>query len=437
MAEKMRLSSRISRKDASPARHNSRTGFKEQPEHIDSTKSKFNWYWNCLTGVVPEIDYAEMEEEYYEKHFRSALDNQNNRYKASRQYNNCKTMKQFMNSPRYKPEEQIIAVGSMNNTITKEQLLEIYQDYYEWHTKEYPEIKFLNATLHVDEKGAPHFHVRRVWEVTNGDEVGICQADVLAKYGFERPDVDKPQGKKNNPKMTYTKMVREKLLEICLQHGIDLEVEVKDADAKHLHPDEYKAKEKAKEELKKIQVELEDAMNKLNDVNMQMNAKEMKLNDIQMQINAEEIKLREIIHTRNSMEQLNTDFMVLHNLMLDDNAPVTLKTEQAQLVYNNYRKVRDELKKTKQMTDDAKEKLDAMLKLINLANDHAQGYTEGSYSSDPMANRYFYKYKQSRIEFEAFKDQEEKSAEDLKASFRALCMSVDTDQSSDEDDYSF
>lgn len=433
MAEKMRLSSRISRKDASPARHNSRTGFKEQPEHVDSTKSKFNWYWNCLTGVVPEIDYAEMEEEYYEKHFRSALDNQNNRYKASRQYNNCKTMKQFMNSPRYKPEEQIIAVGSMNNTITKEQLLEIYQDYYYWHTKEYPEIKFLNATLHVDEKGAPHFHVRRVWEVTNGDEVGICQADVLAKYGFERPNLNKPQGRKNNPKIAYTKKVREKLLEICLQHGIDIEVEVKDADAEHLHPDEYKAKKKAKEELKEVQAKLEETMNKLNDAKKQIDTENMKLNDIKMQINAEEIKLREAIHARNEMEQLNTDFMVLHNLMLDDNAPVTLKTEQAQLVYNNYRKVRDELKRTKQMTNEAKEKLDGMLKLINLAADYSQRYKEGPYSSDPIVNRFVNRYK---ADFEKFALEEEKSAEAVKASFRAMCMSVDTNQSSSDDDYS-
>lgn len=415
----MRLSSRISRKDASPAKHNSRTDFKEQPEHIDLAKSKFNWYWNCLTGVVPEIDYAEMEEEYYEKRFRLSLDNQNGRYKAARQYKNCKTMKQFMNSPRYKPEEQIIQVGSMDNTITKEQLLEIYQDYYEWHTKEYPEVKFLNATLHVDETGAPHFHVRRVWEVTNGDEVDICQADVLAKYGFERPNVNKPQGRKNNPKISYTKTVREKLLEICLQHGIDVEVEVKDADAKHLHPDEYKAKMKAEEEKKKVQSELEDVMNKLNDV--------------KMQINAEEIKLREAIHARNEMEQLNTDFMVLHNLMLDDNAPVTLKTEQAQLVYNNYRKVRDELKRTKQMTDAAKEKLDGMLKLINLANDYLQRYKVGPYSSDPIVNRFVTRYK---ADFEKFALEEEKSAEAVKASFRAMCMSVDTSQSSDDDDYS-
>lgn len=433
MAEKMRLSSRISRKDASPARHNSRTGFKEQPEHIDLAKSKFNWYWNYLTGVVPEIDYAEMEEEYYEKRFRSALDSQNARYKASRQYNNCKTMKQFMNSPRYKPEEQIIQVGSMDNTITKEQLLEIYQDYYEWHTKEYPEIKFLNATLHVDEKGAPHFHVRRVWEVTNGDEVGICQADVLAKYGFERPNLNKPQGRKNNPKIAYTKMVREKLLEICLQHGIDVEVEVEDADAQHLHPDKYKAKKKAEEELKEVQAKLEENMNKLNDLKTQTNVEKNKLNDIKMQINAEEIKLREIIHARNSMEQLNTDFMVLHNLMLDDNAPVTLKTEQAQLVYTNYRKVRDELKKTKQMTDAAKEKLDGMLKLINLANDYSQRYKEGPYSSDPIVNRFVNRYK---ADFEKFALEEEKSAEAVKASFRAMCMSVDTNQSSSDDDYS-
>lgn len=430
----MRLSSRISRKDASPARHNSRTGFKEQPEHIDLAKSKFNWYWNCLTGVVPEIDYAEMEEEYYEKRFRLALDNQNERYKAARQHNNCKTMKQFMNSPRYKPEEQIIAVGSMNNTITKEQLLEIYQDYYEWHTKEYPEVKFLNATLHVDEKGAPHFHVRRVWEVTNGDEVGICQADVLAKYGFERPNLNKPQGRKNNPKIAYTKKVREKLLEICLQHGIDVEVEVKDADAEHLHPDKYKAKMKAEEELKEVQVKLEETMNELNDTKKQIDTEKMKLNDVKMQINAEEIKLREIIHARNSMEQLNTDFMVLHNLMLDDNAPVTLKTEQAYLVYNNYCKVRDELKKTKLMTEDAKEQLYAMRSLIKLANDHSQGYTKGSYSSDPIANRFFNQYEQSRDLFDAFKDEEKKFTQ---AWLRKLDECLSPEQSSSDDDYSF
>lgn len=419
MAEKMRLSSRISRKDASPARHNSRTGFKEQPEHIDLAKSKFNWYWNCLTGVVPEIDYAEMEEEYYEKRFRLALDNQNGRYKAAGQHKNCKTMKQFMNSPRYKPEEQIIQVGSMDNTITKEQLLEIYQDYYEWHTKEYPEVKFLNATLHVDEDGAPHFHVRRVWEVTNGDEVGICQADVLAKYGFERPNLNKPQGRKNNPKIAYTKKVREKLLEICLQHGIDIEVEVKDADAKHLHPDEYKAKMKAEEKLKEVQAKLEETMNKYN--------------DMELELNAAEIKLKEYAHIERNMEQLNIDFMNLHKLMLDDNTPVTLKTEQAQLVYNNYRKVRDELKKTKQMTNETKEQLDVMRSLINLANDHALGYKEGSYSSDPIANRYFNQYKQSGAEFNAFKAEEKRFYKEI----MARVDSLDVEQSSNDDDYSF
>lgn len=434
MSEKVRLVNRTSRKDAGSAKHNSRDGDELNRSHIDKEKSKHNYYWTYLTGKCKDESFEEMEKEYYEMRFGSTLKKQNERYIKNRQYGRCKTMDQFRKGRNTKPEEEIFQIGGKDNTVSKKMLFEVFKDYFKWHNKEFPEVRFLNIAMHVDEEGAPHIHIRRLWEIENDDgTVKISQEEVLRRHNIELPNPDKKEGQHNNRKMTYTKMIREKLLELCLSHGIDIATDIKDSKAKHLHPDEYKAKMKAEEELKEVQAKLEETMNELNDANKQIDAGKMKLNDVKMQINAEEIKLREIIHARNSMEQLNTDFMVLHNLMLDDNAPVTLKTEQAQLVYNNYRKVRDELKRTKQMTEDAKEKLDGMLKLINLASDYSQRYKEGPYSSDPIVNRFVTRYK---ADFEKFALEEKKSADAVKASFRAMCMSVDTNQSSSDDDYS-
>ena len=421
MSEKVRLVNRTSRKDAGSAKHNSRDGDESNRSHIDKEKSKHNYYWTYLTGKCKDESFEEMEKEYYEMRFGTTLKKQNERYIKNRQYGRCKTMDQFRKGRNTKPEEEIFQIGGKDNTVSKEMLFEVFKDYFKWHNKEFPEVRFLNIAMHVDEEGAPHIHVRRLWEIENDDgTVKISQEEVLRRHNIELPNPDKKEGQHNNRKVNYTKMIREKLLELCLSHGIDIATDVKDSKAKHLHPDEYKAKMKAEEKLKEVQVKLEETMNKYN--------------DMELKLNATETKLKEYAHIERNMEQLNTDFMNLHKLMLDDNIPVTLKTEQAQLVYNNYRKVRDELKKTKQMTNETKEQLDAMRNLINLANDHALGYKEGSYSSDPIANRYFNQYKQSGAEFNAFKVEEKKFTEAL---LRELDECLSPDQSSSDDDYSF
>lgn len=406
MADKMRVSSRISRKDAAPARHNSRTKFKEQAAHIDENKSKSNWYWTDLTGAIQEVDLKKIEEEYYNKHFSLLLEDQNAKYRERRQHKNVKTMKQFMSSPRYKPEEQILQVGDMHNTISKEELLSIYQDFVDWHTKEFKEVKFIDAALHDDETGAPHFHIRRVWviEDDNGVAKKICQADVLDNHNIKRPDLTKPQSKKNNPKMTYTKIIREKLLEICIAHGFDIAVDVKDPDAVHLHPDEFKKKKELEEKIKI----LEAANDKLEKKNIELNAKleeknvELKKKD--MELNAKDIELdrlqRECDSAKRYMEQLSSDVMNLHKVMLDPDALVSLKTDQAQLVYNEIKDVRDRFKREKLMTDEYHKVFEDYRKYVNTANDYLQGYSKGSYSDDPVVNRFMIEH---RIDFEAFK----------------------------------
>lgn len=248
MSEKMRLSSHMSRKDAGPGNHNSRTNFKGESLNIDAEKSKNNYYWNCITGTKEHLSFKKVEEDYYKENYTSMLDARNENYKKNRHPENCRTMEEYMQADKTKPEEHIIQVGDMNNTITKKQLHEVLVDYYKWHTKTFPNVKFLDIAIHVDEKCAPHIHMRRVWECTGKYGKEICESKALKEMGIKRPDPNKKEGKDNNAKMTYTAMVRNKLLDICIAHGIDIETEVKDGGAIHLQPTEFKLK-KMKEEI--------------------------------------------------------------------------------------------------------------------------------------------------------------------------------------------
>jgi len=251
MSEKMRLSSHMSRKDAGPGNHNSRTNFKGESLNIDAEKSKNNYYWNCITGTKERLSFRKVEEDYYKENYTSMLDARNENYKKNRHPENCRTMEEYMQADKTKPEEHIIQVGDMNNTITKKQLHEVLVDYYEWHTKTFPNVKFLDIAIHVDEKCAPHIHMRRVWECTGKYGKEICESKALKEMGIKRPDPNKKEGKDNNAKMTYTAMVRNKLLDICIAHGIDIETEVKDGGAIHLQPTEFKLR-KMKEEIEEI-----------------------------------------------------------------------------------------------------------------------------------------------------------------------------------------
>lgn len=228
-------------------------------------------------------------------YFGSALKKKNERYRKNRHYDRCKSMNQFMNTPIYKPEEEILQVGCMGNTITKEQLLEIYQDYYKWHNEMFPEVKFLNVVLQMGEGGVPRLYIRRLWIVEISDGFEISQEGVLRLHDIKRPDLNKPKDRYNNSKMTYTKMVRDKLLEICLLHGVDVDTEVKDGDAKHLHPDAYKVKMKAETYAKQLE---------------------------------------------QNLEQVNIDINNLCKFMTDDSIPVIINTESVKLLYDTICKLK-------------------------------------------------------------------------------------------------
>lgn len=213
---------RTSHLGAFTPRHNDRNFNISHAEHIDPERVKDNRYWNW-TGN-PETSFEAAEIAFYEKHIRKHLDAQNARYKAQRHAERVKSMDEYRKSPQTCPEEVILQIGKMGDTIPADMMARIIQEQINWEQKTFPGVKVLNVALHMDEQGAPHIHERRAWVYTDKDgNTAISQNKSLKQMGVELPNPDKPRGRFNNRKQTFSKRCREHLLQICREHGLEIE----------------------------------------------------------------------------------------------------------------------------------------------------------------------------------------------------------------------
>lgn len=212
---------RTSHLGAFTPRHNDRNFNISHAEHIDPERVKDNRYWNW-TGK--EITFEAAEVAFYEKHIRQHLDAQNARYRAQRHAERVKTMDEYRKSPQTCPEEVILQIGKLGDTIPADMMARIIQEQINWEQKQFPGVKVLNVALHMDEQGAPHIHERRAWVYTDKDgNFAISQNKSLEQMGVELPNPNKPRGRFNNRKQTFSRMCREHLLQICKEHGLEIE----------------------------------------------------------------------------------------------------------------------------------------------------------------------------------------------------------------------
>ena len=203
-------------------RHNDRQFDISHAEHIDPERVKDNRYWNW-TGN-PETTFEAAEQAFYEKHIQKHLDAQNARYKAQRHAERAKTMDEYRKSPQTCPEEVILQIGKLGDTIPADMMARIIQEQINWEQQQFPGVKVLNVALHMDEQGAPHIHERRAWVYTDKDgNTAISQNKSLKQMGVELPNPDRPRGRFNNRKQTFSRMCREHLLQICREHGLEIE----------------------------------------------------------------------------------------------------------------------------------------------------------------------------------------------------------------------
>lgn len=203
-------------------KHNDRQFDLSHAEHIDPERVKNNRYWNW-TGN-PEMTFEAAEAAFYEKHIKQHLDAQNARYKAQRHAERAKTMDEYRKSPQTCPEEVILQIGKLGDTIPADMMARIIQEQINWEQKTFPGVKVLDVALHMDEQGAPHIHERRAWIYTDRDgTLAISQNKSLEQMGIELPNPDKPRGRFNNRKQVFSRMCREHLLQICREHGLEIE----------------------------------------------------------------------------------------------------------------------------------------------------------------------------------------------------------------------
>lgn len=212
---------RTSNLGAFTPKHNDRNFNIKNAEHIDPERVKNNRYWNW-TGK--EITFEDAEIAFYEKHISAHLEAQNARYRAQRHAERAKTMDEYRKSPQTCPEEVILQIGKLGDTIPADMMARIIQEQINWEQKQFPGVRVLDVALHMDEQEAPHIHERRAWVYTDNDgNTAISQNKSLEQMGVELPNPDRPRGRFNNRKQTFSKRCREHLLQICKEHGLEIE----------------------------------------------------------------------------------------------------------------------------------------------------------------------------------------------------------------------
>ena len=114
------------------------------------------------------------------------------------------------------PEETIWMIGNSDEKLPVKFLQNIWKEQRAWMESEFPQMKILDFAIHVDEQGQNHLHERHVF--IGHDKAGrevVGQNKALAEMGISAPNPEKPTGRHNNAKMTYTAKCREHFLEIC------------------------------------------------------------------------------------------------------------------------------------------------------------------------------------------------------------------------------
>lgn len=235
---------RTSHLGAFTPRHSDRSFNISHAEHIDPERVKLNRYWNW-TGK--EMTFEDAERTFYEKHIGQHLDAQNARYRAQRHAERVKSMDEYRRSPQTCPEEVILQIGKLGDTIPADMMARIIQEQINWEQQQFPGVKVLDVALHMDEQGAPHIHERRAWIYTDKDgNLAISQNRSLEQMGVELPNPDKPRSRFNNRKQVFSRMCREHLLQICREHGLEIEEIPQEKSRNGRTLDDYKAGEAEK-----------------------------------------------------------------------------------------------------------------------------------------------------------------------------------------------
>lgn len=227
------------------ASHNDRKFDLDKAEHIEQERTKENIYWHYLQKENPDMDFSTAEKTFYKDHFEEALSIRNSSYIQHGNKKQVKTLEEYMQE--HCPEETIWMIGNAEDMIPAKILHNVWKEQKAWMEATFPQVTVLDWALHVDEQGANHIHERHVFigHDKKGREV-VGQNKALAEMGISAPNPQRPTGRHNNAKMTYTAKCREHFQEICKKHGLEIEVQPRERSEMGLTQAEYKTRQEEK-----------------------------------------------------------------------------------------------------------------------------------------------------------------------------------------------
>ena len=252
-------------------KHNDRQFNVGNSEHIDADRARQNVYWDCFQGFRTGRDetqdsFADVERNFYRVFYSGSVEAQNQRNIRNRHPERNKTTDDLLQDKRTCPEESILQIGKIGESVDGETLVKIACAFFAEMEERYGEhIHFLDWSLHVDE-GTPHIHERHVFDCP--DDYGFLkpqQEKALEALGIELPDPSKPKGKNNNRKMTFDKLCRDLFMEICERHDLYVDRDPTYGGRTYLEKQEYIIMAQ-RQKLAELEAELEAKTLKIQDV---------------------------------------------------------------------------------------------------------------------------------------------------------------------------
>ena len=235
---------RVSKKTGKPynPKHNDRNFDKENAENLLDNPERKNIDHQWLDDLDPDkksqlfsmlhidketLTNEEAESLYYQIFYKKWLDDQNEKHLKSRHTERIKNMDMVRENKNYCPEEALLKIGKMKDVQVDPDIYNKCVDEYISFLKETygTHLHILDWNTHFDEPGGIHTHIRCVWDYTDEKDglLKIGQDKALEQLGFDLPDPTQKRSRYNNRKQPFTAQNREKWLDICEAHGIEVE----------------------------------------------------------------------------------------------------------------------------------------------------------------------------------------------------------------------
>ena len=213
-------------------KHNDRQFDVNHADNIDKSRTSLNLYWDWQNGLRDHEanqsgqypSFNQVERQFYEQRYGDYLAGQAARNIKAGHAGRNRTVDDLLADVRICPEETIYQIGKEGDCPPPDVLLKVMQEFMDTFQERFGKhVHILDWALHLDET-SPHIHVRQVFDMENRyGEIEPKQEKALEALSISLPFPEKKSGKMNNRKITFDGICRELLLNICEEHGLDVE----------------------------------------------------------------------------------------------------------------------------------------------------------------------------------------------------------------------